>query len=191
MNHSLNQTLLTLLLYVSQTWLTQLIPGNFSVRGYLPLIWKDFTTHVHDLPVYVKEGLPFAQDLSLENSLDSYLFFPLALLHSVSYFFFLNQSPTLFLCTVFDSISSNIYEDLFINPSAVFVFGDLNIHHNSDICRLFRRLVYRFGHPKNTFQIFFSQLQSNKNSVKAVINDFIMHLIISKWIRIQKWWQRC
>ena len=29
---------------------------------------------MHGLAVYVKEGLPFAQDLSLENSVDSYLF---------------------------------------------------------------------------------------------------------------------
>ena len=52
------------------------------------------------------------------------------LLHSVSYFFFLYQSPSSSLCTVFDSISSNIDEVLSINPSAnVFVFGDFNIHH--------------------------------------------------------------
>ena len=49
--------------------------GNFSVRGYLPLIRKDSITHMHGLAVYVKEGLPFAQDLSLENSADSYLCF--------------------------------------------------------------------------------------------------------------------
>ena len=48
--------------------------GNFSVRGYLPLIRKDSSTHMHGLAVYVKEGLPFAQDVSLENSADSYLF---------------------------------------------------------------------------------------------------------------------
>ena len=48
--------------------------GPFSVRGYLPLIRKDSSTHMHGLVVYVKEGLPFAQDLSLENSADSYLF---------------------------------------------------------------------------------------------------------------------
>ena len=68
--------------------------GNFSVRGYLPLIRKDSSTHMHGLTVYVKEGLPFAGDLCLENSADSYLCFPLALLHSVSYFFFLYQSPS-------------------------------------------------------------------------------------------------
>ena len=48
--------------------------GNFSVRDYLPLIRKDSSTDIHDLPVYVREGLPFAQALSLENSADSYVF---------------------------------------------------------------------------------------------------------------------
>ena len=43
---------------------------------------------MHGFAVYVKEGLPFARDLSLENSADSNLCFRLALLHSVSYFFF-------------------------------------------------------------------------------------------------------
>ena len=49
--------------------------GNFSVRGYLPLIRKDSITHMHGLAVYVKEGFPFAWDLSLENSADSYFCF--------------------------------------------------------------------------------------------------------------------
>ena len=57
--------------------------GYFSVRGYLPLIWKDSSTHVQGLAVYVKEGLPFAWDLSLETFADSYLCFRMALLHSV------------------------------------------------------------------------------------------------------------
>ena len=78
--------------------------GNFSVRGYLPLIRKDSSTHMHGLAVYVKEGLTFAQDLYLENSADSYLCFRLALLHSMSYFFFLYRSPSSSLCTIFDSI---------------------------------------------------------------------------------------
>ena len=74
----------------------------------------------------MKEGLPFAQDSSLENSVDSCLCFRLALLHSVSSFFFFYQS-SLSLCMVFDAISSNIDDFLSINPSAnVFVFGDSN-----------------------------------------------------------------
>ena len=106
--------------------------GNFSVRGYLPLIGKDSSTHIHGLAVYVKEGLPFKWDLSLENSADFYLCFRLALLHSMSYFFFLYRSPSSSLCTDFDSISSNIDEVLSINLSAnVFVFGDFNVHHKN------------------------------------------------------------
>ena len=44
-------------------------------------------THMHGLAVYVKEGLPFARDLFLENPANSYLCFRLAFFHSVSYFF--------------------------------------------------------------------------------------------------------
>ena len=103
--------------------------GSFFVRGCLPVIWKDSNTHMHGLAVYVKEGLLFALDLSLEDSADSYLCFRLASLHSLSYFFFLYWSPLL-LCMVFDSVSSNIDEVLSINLSAnVFVFGDLNVYH--------------------------------------------------------------
>ena len=82
----------------------------------------DSITHIHGLTVYVKEGLPFARDLSLENSADSYFCFRLALRHSLSYLFFLYRSPS--LCTVFDSISSKIDEVHSIKPSAnVFVLG--------------------------------------------------------------------
>ena len=63
--------------------------SNFSVSGYLTLIQKDSVTYMQILAVYVKEGLPFARDLPLENSADSYLCFRLALLHSLSYCFFL------------------------------------------------------------------------------------------------------
>ena len=35
--------------------------GNFSVRGYLPLIQKDSVTHMHGVAVYGKEGLPFGR----------------------------------------------------------------------------------------------------------------------------------
>ena len=55
--------------------MTQNDSDNFSVSGYLPLIQKDSSTHMHGLVVYVKEGPPFARDLSVENSADSYLCF--------------------------------------------------------------------------------------------------------------------
>ena len=104
--------------------------GNFFVRGYLPLIQKDSSTHIHGLTVYVEEGLLFARNLSLENSADSYLCFRLALLHSLPYFFFLYQSLSFPFCKVFDPISSTIDEVLSINSSGnMFVFGDFNTHH--------------------------------------------------------------
>ena len=101
--------------------------GNFSVRGYLPLIQKDSSTHMHGLAV-VKEGIPFAwtylyKTLQIITYVFDWLYF------TVSYFFFLYLSPSLSVCTVSDSISSNIYEVLSINPSAsVFLFEDFNIH---------------------------------------------------------------
>ena len=85
--------------------------GNFSVRGYLPLIQKDSSTHMHGLTVYVKEGLPFAQELSLKNlQILTYVFD--WLYFTVSYFFFLYRSPSSSLCPVFYSTSSNIDESL-------------------------------------------------------------------------------
>ena len=44
------------------------------MTGYTPLIREGSSTHMHGLTIYVKEELPFPQDLSLEGSADSYLF---------------------------------------------------------------------------------------------------------------------
>ena len=66
----------------------------------------------------------------ISQKLCRFLGFQLALFHLVFYFFFLYQSPSSSLCTFFDSISLNINEVLFINPSVnVLVSGDFNIHH--------------------------------------------------------------
>ena len=92
-NLSLNQTLLMFLFCVRQTWTTQLILAIST------LIRKDSSTHMHGLTVYVTEGLPLAQDLSLEKFLQNFTCFRLALLHSVSYSFFFYQSLSLSLCT--------------------------------------------------------------------------------------------
>ena len=35
--------------------------GNFSLTGYLPLIWNGCVTHMHCLAVYVKGGISLAQ----------------------------------------------------------------------------------------------------------------------------------
>ena len=112
------------ILALCETNLDDLIDsGNFSVRGYLPLIRKDSSTHMHGLAVYVKEGLPFAWDLSLENSAYFYLCFQLALLHSVSYFFFLYQSPSLSLCTDLMRFSRSTHMQTFLTLMSIIRAG--------------------------------------------------------------------
>ena len=64
--------------------------GNFSVRGYLPLIWKYSSTHMHGLTVFAKERLPFALDLwfYFTQCLTSFSFINY-LLHLCTWFFIL------------------------------------------------------------------------------------------------------
>ena len=76
------------ILALRETNLDDLIDfGNFSARGYLPLIRKDSSTRVHGLAVYLKKGLAFARNFS-RKPCRFLLCFRLALLHSVSYTFF-------------------------------------------------------------------------------------------------------
>ena len=83
---------------------------------------------MHDLAVYVKEGLPFNRDLSKKNSADSYVF---DWLYSTLCLTSSSSTDHLFhLDPQFNSISSNIDEVLSINSSAnVFVSGDFNVYH--------------------------------------------------------------
>ena len=67
---------------------------NFYQRGYLPSI-QMASAHMYDLAIYEKEKLPFAHDLSLENSGDFYLSFNLVLLQSVSSFPSIDHSSLL------------------------------------------------------------------------------------------------
>ena len=102
--------------------------GNFSLVDYFPLIWKDSSTYIHGLAVYVKEGLPFCTGLISRNLCRFLLMFLTGFTSLSAYFFFLYWSSSS-LFKVFDSISSNIDEVLSINWSAnVFVFGDFNVH---------------------------------------------------------------
>ena len=112
--------------------MTQLIPAISLWEGYLSLTRKDSITHVHGLDVYVKKGLPFVPDLSLEKSADSYLCFWLTLLHSLPYFFFLCPSPYSPLSAVFRANSSDIDKALLIRPSVnIFVFRGFNVHRRN------------------------------------------------------------
>ena len=78
---------------------------------------------MHEIAVYVNEEFTFARDLSLENSMDFYLCFQLALFHLMSYLLILySSSSSLYLFTVLDAISSNIDKVPLNNPSTD-VFG--------------------------------------------------------------------
>ena len=82
--------------------------------------------HMQDLAVYVKEGLPFPWDLSLENSADSYVFDWLSFNQCLN---FSCIDHLLCLYAQFLILFHLTDEVLSINPSAsVFVFGDFNIH---------------------------------------------------------------
>ena len=126
---------MSLSFFVHSTSITQLILAiSLWLVIYHPLTQKDSITHMHGLAVYVKEGLCkglvsrklywlLLMFLTGFTSLSVILLYPLSILY---------QSPSSFLCMVFDSISSDIDEALSINPSAnEFVFGDFNIHHKN------------------------------------------------------------
>ena len=153
------------ILALCETNLNDSIDSNHStVRGYLPFIRKDSSTHRVGLIVHVNEGFPFARDLSLENSADSC--FRLAFLHSVSYFFFIYWSAFSSLYTVFDSVSSNIDEVISINLSAtMFFFGDFNANHKD-------WLAYSNGTDRpGEFSYHFS-ISNNFTSQKLGSRDF-------------------
>ena len=129
-------TLLTFLLYVRQIRVqcetqckalckTQLI---LAISLYHPLTQKGSFTYIYGLAIYVTEWLPFACDVSLENSADSYFFLTGFTSLSVLLHFPLSRSSS--LCTVFDGILYNMDKVLLINPSTnVFAFGEFSIHH--------------------------------------------------------------
>ena len=127
MNLSLNQTLLTFLLYVRQTWMTQLILAISLwevIFLYPEKIWYSYAWSRS-----LREGRSsFCSEL-ISRKLCRFLLIFSTCFTSLSVLLLFPLSMTS-LCTVLDSFSSNIDEVLSINPSAnVFVFGDFNIHH--------------------------------------------------------------
>ena len=119
--------------------MTQLILAISLWGVYLPLIRKDSITHVHGLAVYVEEGLPFAQDLSLENSADSYLCFWLAVLHLVSYFFFLYRPPSSslsgFSLTTRDSVLIEVFMNYILAENTYFMNLIESIEHKVTVLK--------------------------------------------------------
>ena len=126
-NLSLNQTLLTFLLCVRQTWMTQLILA-ISLWEVI-FLWSERILALICMVLQVMLKKDFITGL-ISRKLSIFLLMFLTGFTSRSVFFFLYRSSSWSLCTVFYSISCNIDEFLLINPSAnVFVFGDFNMHH--------------------------------------------------------------
>ena len=170
------------ILALCETNLDDLIySGHFFVRDYLSLIRKDSSTHIHGLAVYMKEGLPFAWDLPLENSADSDLCFRLALFLSVFYFFFLYQSLLVSLCTVFDFISSNI-DFLSINPYANIDW--LNYSGGTDRSV---ELRHNFSVSNNLTQmvIFSTGIPDSDSHSPALLDLFLLTLVfVLQWLSL-------
>ena len=121
--------------------------------------------------------------------MESYLYFQLALLNSVSYFFFLYWSPSSSLCTVFDSVSPEIDEVLSINPSAnVFLFGDFNILHKDCLAYSGRtdrlgKLCYNFSISNDLTQMvtFLSLIVTLKILLFWIYLFFLMLVFAPHW----------
>ena len=93
-------------------------------RHYLPLIQKDSVNHIHGLVVYVKQGLPFIQDLSLEKSADSYWCFQLALL-----LFPLLITFSIFMHAFWCYFIQHRWSSLNKHVCLCICFWRLNVHH--------------------------------------------------------------
>ena len=135
---SSNQTLLTFLLCVRQTWI------------WLNWFWKFLCERIVVLICMVLQFV-WRKDFLYMGLVFRKLCRFLLMFHSVPYFCFLYRSLSSSLCTVFYSIPSNIDEVLLINPSAnVFVFADFNVYHKD-------WLTYSGGtdRPVNCYNFFY------------------------------------
>lgn len=87
--------------------------------------------YMHGFRVYTRENLPMAKELSTESPGDSFMYFRLSLLHSVSYYF------SFIVFFFFRSVTQTKYQTVNIFPLSrslhasanIFVFGDFNVHH--------------------------------------------------------------
>ena len=108
--------------------------------------------------------------------------FSTALLHSMSFFFFLYGSPSSSLSTVFYYISSKIDKVLLINPSAnVFVFRDFNLHYKdwltySDGTDRSGELCYNFSISNDLIQmVSFPTRRPDCDSHKPALLDLFLY----------------
>ena len=87
------------------------------------------------------------------------------------------------------SISRSLTTNVRLNENVGIIkiyYSSDNKEPISDVSRLFEGPVYRFGCPKDIFQVSFFQFYFNKKHVKVAINDFTMHLIILEWLGMEK-----
>ena len=124
----MNQTLVTFWFMWNKLGLLNWFWQFFCDGFYHSLIRKDSITHIHGPAVYVKGRECFMLYLQKIVWIFTYGISWLYFTQCLSF----SSADHLFLCTVFDSNSSNIDEILSIKPSAVaFVFRDLNVHHKN------------------------------------------------------------
>ena len=81
----------------------------------------------------------------------------------------------------------------FFYPNVIFFLLELGLF--SHVFRPFGRPLHRSGRPnsgaqKTIFKFSFFSCVSTKKYDEVLISDFTMHLIISKWLIIQKCWQK-
>ena len=84
--HVLNS--LNVLALWETNWDDSIDSSNFSAKCYLPFVLKDSVTHMHCLAVYKNERLSLPLTCSLKTLRILFISFWLALLYSLSYFFF-------------------------------------------------------------------------------------------------------
>ena len=106
------------------------------------------------LAVYVKEGLPFAWNISLENSADSYLCFRLALPHLVSYFFS-SINHLLCLCARF-LILFHLTQIRFSWSTHLLIF--LSLENSMSVIRTGLPILVELIYLVNSVIIFLSQM---------------------------------
>ena len=147
---------------------------------------------MHGLPVYQKEGLPFARDSSLENSADSYICFQLALLHSVFYLFS-SIYHLLQLCAQF-LILFPLTQMRFSQSTHLLMlfFGDFNVHHKdwltySDGTHQPDELCYNVSISNNLTQMvnFPTRIQDCDSHSPALFDLFLLMLVfVLQWLSL-------
>ena len=178
--------------------LSNILNSRILVLIYQYSYVKDSRSHMHGLTVHVKEGLSFARDLSLEISEDYYLYFWLALLHSLSYFFLLYWSPSS-LCARF-LILFHLTWMRFSQSTHLLIF--LSLETSKSITRTGSPIMVELIDLVNSVIIFLSQVTLlrcltfllGSQTVILIVLLFWIHffllmlVVILQWLSTVKFW---